>query len=158
MSGAPEAFESLFRDEYARLCRALSSFGDGAEEAVQEAFVQALVRWSRVGALENPAGWVRTVAVRRLLNAKRSRARELAATARLGRPTVETARDDTLDVRAVLQTLTPQQRIVVGMYYGGGYPIAGVAEAMDLSDGAVKYHLHAARERLRAALMEDRDV
>ena len=70
--------------------------------------------------------------------------REVAATARLGDSATEPARDDTLDVRAVLKTLTPQQRIVVGLFYGGGYPIAGVAEAMDLSDGAVKYHLHAA--------------
>jgi RNA polymerase sigma factor (sigma-70 family) len=148
----------LFRGEYARLCRALSSFGDGTEEAVQEAFVQALVRWSRVGKMDNPAGWIRTVAVRRLLNAQRSRAREVAATARLGDSTTEPERDDTLDVRAVLKTLTPQQRIAVGLFYGGGYPIAGVAEAMDLSDGAVKYHLHAARARLRAALTEDRDA
>ncbi len=92
--------------------------------------MQALVRWSRVGVMENPAGWVRTVAVRRLLNAKRSRTRELAATARLGTSTAEPTSDDTLDVRDVLQTLTPQQRIVVGMYYGGGYPIAEVAAAI----------------------------
>lgn len=44
--------------------RGLVSFGDGAEEAVQEAFVKALVRWSHVGKLEDPAGWVRRVAVR----------------------------------------------------------------------------------------------
>lgn len=155
MSSTPEAFESLFRDEYARLCRALSSYGDGAEEAVQEAFVKALTRWSRVGAMANPAGWVRTVAVHQLLNARRSRAREARAGARLGRPVTEPAPDDTLAVRSVLASLSPQQRIAAGMFYGGGYPISGVAEAMELSEGAVKYHLHAARERLRGALTED---
>ena len=139
------------------MCRALSSFGDGAEEAVQEAFVKALTRWSRVGSMDNPAGWVRTVAVRDLLNRRRSRARESAATARLGRLVEEQSVVESLDVRAVLSTLSPQQRIVVGMYYGGGYPIAAVAEAMGLSHGAVKFHLHAARERLRGLLEEDRD-
>ena len=157
MSGTPEAFESLFRHEYTRMCRALASYGDGAEEAVQEAFVKALTRWSRVGSMENPAGWVRTVAVHQLLNRQRSRVREARAGARIGRPVTEPDTDDTLDVRAVLASLSPQQRIVVGMFYGGGYPISGVAEAMDLSEGAVKYHLHAARERLRAALTEDRN-
>jgi RNA polymerase sigma-70 factor, ECF subfamily len=157
LNDTPEAFESLFRDEYPRLCRALSSFGDGVEEAVQEAFVKALTRWSRVGSMDNPAGWVRTVAVRQLLNTRRSHSREFAASARLGPPVTEFTLDDTLAVRSVLASLTPQQRIAVGLYYGGGYPIAGVADAMELSEGAVKYHLHAARERLRDALTEDRD-
>ncbi len=103
LSGSPEGFEALFRGEYARLCRALASFGDGAEEAVQEAFVRALARWSRVGAMENAAAWVRTVAVHQLLNARRSRAREDRATARAGRPSEEPSPDATLDVRAVLR-------------------------------------------------------
>ena len=64
MRDAPDEFETLFRNDYARLIRGLGSFGDGAEEAVQEAFVKALVRWSHVGKLEDPAGWVRRVAVR----------------------------------------------------------------------------------------------
>ena len=157
-SGAPEAFEALFRAEYGRLCRALASFGDGAEEAVQEAFVRALVRWSRVARMDNPAGWIRTVAVRLLLNARRSQRREERAAARVGRASVDPAPDATLDVRAVLHALSPQQRIAAGLFYGGGYPIAAVAEAMELSDGAVKYHLHAARERLRVLLTEDRDA
>ena len=53
--------------------------------------------------------------------------------------------------------LPPQQRIAVGLYYGGGYPVSEIAAAMDLADGTVKYHLHAARERLRAVLAEEHD-
>jgi RNA polymerase sigma-70 factor (ECF subfamily) len=157
MRDAPDEFEVLFRGEYARLVRGLVSFGDGAEAAVQEAFVKALVRWSHVGTLDDPAGWVRRVAVRQLLNARRSRLREIAATARLGRQSFESADIGLLDVSDAVRGLPRQQRIAVGLRYGGGYPIGAVAAAMGLSEGGVKSHLHAARERLRAALSENRD-
>ena len=158
MRNAPEAFERMYRGEYARLARGLASYGDGAEEAVQEAFVKALVRWRHVGSLDDPAGWVRRVAVNQLLNRRRSQAREQAATARLGRTTADDPDIQLLDVADAVRGLSPQQRIAVGLRYGGGYPIDDVATAMELSAGAVKYHLHAARERLRATLSEHRDA
>jgi RNA polymerase sigma-70 factor, ECF subfamily len=157
MREAPDEFEALFRGEYARLSRGLASFGEGAEEAVQEAFVKALVRWSHVSGLDDPAGWVRLVAVRQLLNARRSRLRETAATARLGRATVEPADAGRLDVSNAVRRLSPQQRVAIGLRYGGGYPIGAVATAMGISEGAVKAHLHVARDRLRVALTEDRN-
>ena len=119
--------------------------------------MKALVRWRHVGSLEDPAGWVRRVAVNQLLNQRRSRVREHAATARLGDTTVDATTADWLDVHNAVDALSPQQRIAVGLRYGGGYPLDDVATAMDLSVGAVKYHLHTARERLRATLSEDRD-
>jgi RNA polymerase sigma-70 factor (ECF subfamily) len=155
MSAAGDEFEVLFRDEYARLRGALSSFGDGAEEAVQEAFVKALVRWRHVRAFTSPAAWIRTVAVRDLLNRQRSARRERTARARLGRDQVESFDGAAIDVRDAVAALPPQQRMAVVMRYGGGYSIADIAEAMALSDGAIKYHLHAAREQLRATLAEE---
>jgi RNA polymerase sigma-70 factor, ECF subfamily len=157
MKDPPEEFEALFRDDYARLTRGLISFGDGAEEAVQEAFVKALVRWSHVGGLDDPAGWIRRVAVRQLLNARRSRLREVAATVRLGRAFSEPVDIELLDVSAAVRGLSRQQRIAVGLRYGGGYTISEAAAAMGLSEGAVKSHLHVARERLRVALSDSHD-
>lgn len=157
MRDAPEEFEALFRDDYSRLIRGLASFGDGAEEAVQEAFVKALVRWSHVGRLDDPGGWIRKVAVRQLLNVRRSRSREAAATARLGRTSSESVDIGLLDVSAAVRGLSGQQRIAVGLRYGGGYPIGEVAAAMGLSEGTVKSHLHVARERLRSALKDSHD-
>lgn len=157
MSGAPEGFDALFRGEYARLCRGLASFGEGAEEAVQEAFVKALVRWSHVGGLDDPAGWVRRVAVHRLLSTRRSWLREVAATARLGRATIEQDDIDRIDVSNAVRGLSAQQRMAIGLRYGSGYPIATVASVMGLSEGAVKAHLHVARERLRGVLTENSD-
>jgi RNA polymerase sigma-70 factor (ECF subfamily) len=157
MRDAPEGFDAFFRGEYARLCRGLASFGDGAEEAVQEAFVKALVRWSHVTGLDDPGGWVRRVAVHRLLSTRRSRSREVAATARLGRTTIDPNDIGLMDVSDAVRGLSPQQRIAIGLRYGSGYPIGTVATAMGLSEGAVKAHLHAARERLRVVLTENHD-
>jgi RNA polymerase sigma-70 factor (ECF subfamily) len=47
---------------------------DTAEEAVQDAYVQALRTWARDGVPERPAAWLTTVARRRALNAMRRRA------------------------------------------------------------------------------------
>ena len=46
---------------------------DAAEEAVQDAYVQALRTWARDGVPERPGAWLTTVARRNALNAARSR-------------------------------------------------------------------------------------
>jgi RNA polymerase sigma-70 factor (ECF subfamily) len=149
---APEGFEELFHTEYSRLVRCLRAIDDDAADAVQEAFAQAFVRWRRVGTLEDPAGWVRRVAVNRLLNARRSRSRRDAAIARMDATEVMTDRVEDVDLWRSVRSLPRQQQVAVALFYGGDLPIDDVAEAMNLSDGAVKYHLHAGRERLREML------
>jgi RNA polymerase sigma-70 factor (ECF subfamily) len=151
---APEGFEELFRAEYARLVRVLRAIDDDAPDAVQEAFAQAFVRWRRVSQLEDPAGWVRRVAVNRLLNVKRSRARRDAAVARLDHGAVANDRVEDVDLWRAVRTLPRQQQLAVALFYGGDLAVDDVADAMKLSDGAVKYHLHAGRERLRDMLGE----
>ena len=46
---------------------------DAAEEAVQDAYVQALRTWARDGVPERPGAWLTTVARRIALNALRRR-------------------------------------------------------------------------------------
>ena len=46
---------------------------DAAEEAVQDAYVQALRTWARDGVPERPGAWLTTVARRTALNALRRR-------------------------------------------------------------------------------------
>jgi RNA polymerase sigma-70 factor (ECF subfamily) len=46
---------------------------DAAEEAVQDAYVQALETWARAGIPDRPGAWLTTVARRRALNLVRSR-------------------------------------------------------------------------------------
>ena len=53
---------------------------------------------------------------------------------------------------AALADLPRQQRAAVALYYLDGLSVAETAAALGLSDGAVKFHLHEARARLRTLL------
>jgi RNA polymerase sigma-70 factor (ECF subfamily) len=150
----PRTFEALFLAEFPRLVRSLA-IADGTEDAadaVQEAFVEAQRRWSRVSRLQDPAGWVRRVAVNRLSNARRNRRRrtEILASVRPVDPAQLEALD--LDLLAAVAALPPQQRRCVCLHHIGGYPVAEIATALEIAEGTVKSHLHDARAALRRRL------
>jgi RNA polymerase sigma factor (sigma-70 family) len=148
--------EELFGREYARLVRALGvAFEpEAAADAVQEAFIEADRRWRRVSTLDDPAGWVRRVALNRLLNGRRVQLRraEIVATIR------PVARDDLtteyLDLRDAIDALPPRMRLIVCLHYLAGYTVAEVGAALEVSPGTVKSTLHDARTRLRSSLEE----
>lgn len=146
--------DELFRREFPRLVRTLSVV-DGAEaaaDAVQEAFIHADRRWRTVRLLDDPAGWVRRVAVNRLLNGKRNRLRRSEILAAV-RPVDETELDPLdLDLLAAVRALPRQQRMVVCLHHLGGASVAEVAADMDIATGTVKSHLHDARFALRRTM------
>jgi RNA polymerase sigma-70 factor (ECF subfamily) len=155
---AAERFERLFRVEYPRLVRSLGvSFGEAAAaDAVQDAFVSAELRWNRVGQLDDPAGWVRRVAINRLLNQRRDERRRQQILAEAG---ATVARSDVavdsaaaVDLRQALLALPPRMRAAVVLHYLGDLGVADVAVAMDVSPGTVKSTLHDARAALRLVL------
>ena len=55
-------------------------------------------------------------------------------------------------VRKALRNLTPQQRAVIVMRYFLDMSEAEMSHKLEIAPGTVKWHLHAARERLRALL------
>jgi RNA polymerase sigma-70 factor (ECF subfamily) len=66
--------ESVFREQSGRILATLiriSGSFDRAEEAMQDAFASALVSWRANGVPDNPAGWIMTVAHRKLIDAMR---------------------------------------------------------------------------------------
>lgn len=150
----PSTIDELFRREFPRLVRALSVV-DGAEaaaDAVQEAFIAADGRWRRVRSLDDPAAWVRRVAVNRLLNGRRNHRRRTEILAAV-RPVVEGELDPLdLDLLAAVRSLPRQQRLVVCLHHLGGCTVAEVAADLDIAPGTVKSHLHDARSALRRTL------
>ncbi len=151
-------FDDVFREHYGRLVRVLSAAGPGAEDAVAEAFSLALVKWRRVGGYDDPVAWVRRTAVHRMSNERRRLRRREAALPRL----VEVARsgpDDVVpELAAAVQRLPRQQRIALVLKVLADLDTHEVADAMGISAGAVRYHLHEARHRLRAELGASDDV
>lgn len=148
--------EALFAAEYPRLVRGLAVAFDAeaAADAVQEAFIAADRRWRTVSGYDDPAGWVRRVAVNRLRNGRRNRRRrtEILQTVRPVAPDDLTA--DLVDLRAAVAALPEKMRLAVCLHHLAGLPVDEVADALGVSPGTVKSNLHDGRTKLRAALEE----
>lgn len=152
-------FESVFRDSFEPMVRALTVASGSravAEDCVQEAFSRAFIRWRRIGAYEDPAGWVRHVAVNLVRDHHRKEQRKRRAVTRLGsRPEAVVAPPEPgAGLAELVAALPAQQRIAASLFYVEQLSVRETADAMDLSEGAVKYHLHAARSSLRRAWEE----
>jgi RNA polymerase sigma-70 factor, ECF subfamily len=80
---AAEQIETTFREEHGRILAALiGQFGDFtvAEDALQDALVEALARWQTGGVPRNPGAWLTAVAKRRAIDRlRRAAARERRA-------------------------------------------------------------------------------
>jgi RNA polymerase sigma-70 factor (ECF subfamily) len=121
-----------------------------AEDAVQDAFERAFVRWRRIARYDDPAAWIRHVALNRIRDHHRRDTRKHKAVARLTVETETTVPPPEIpgDVHVLLAQLPQQQRIAAALFYVEGLSVREVATSMKLSEGAVKYHLHAARTAL----------
>lgn len=148
--------EELFEQEYARLVRSLgTAFGpEAAADAVQEAFIQADRRWRRISGYDDPSGWVRRVAVNRLLSGRRTQRRrtEILSTVVLHPP--EDRIDDHLDLRRAVAELPERIRAAICLHYVAGLSVTEVATALGVSPGTVKSNLHDARHQLRRRMEE----
>ncbi|HEX5616094.1 MAG TPA: sigma-70 family RNA polymerase sigma factor, partial [Acidimicrobiia bacterium] len=142
-SALDRSFEEVFRAAYWPLVRALTVAGGNREvaaDSVQEAFTQAYARWSRLARYDDPVAWVRRVALHRLIDHERRRARGTRAVERLGPPSVDHLPEPAaFSLTEALDALPRQQRIAASLYYVEQLSIAEVAYAMELSEGAVKY-------------------
>ena len=71
MDAGREPLERVYRDEATRIRAALAArTGDVglAEDAVQDAFIEAIEHWPRDGVPANPGGWLATTARRKALD------------------------------------------------------------------------------------------
>jgi RNA polymerase sigma factor (sigma-70 family) len=146
-------FESFYRAHVDRVHRALAvtlSSEDLAREAVDEAMARAYARWSVVGGMENPAGWVFRVGLNwatswwRKVRRERPPAHDAAA--------VEQAPDG--GARDALKRLPEAQRAVITCRILLELTTAETAEALNLSEGTVKSRLSRGLAALRQALSE----
>jgi RNA polymerase sigma-70 factor (ECF subfamily) len=147
-------FDELFAAEYERLVRSLGVAFEpvAAADAVQEAFIQADRIWDSLRTYDDPAAWVRRIALNRLLNGDRDRRRrdEILATIR---PVPDAdLTTELLDLRRAVAALPDRMRAAVCLHYLADLPVAEVAAALDVSEGTVKSNLHDARTKLRQYL------
>lgn len=120
-----ENVERSFREDAGRALATLSRMLgdiDAAEDAIQDAYLTALVDWARDGAPRNPSAWILTTAKRRAIDKLRRdrRGREKAET--LARLDAADTRDDASDGNHV--SAIPDDRL--GLMFACAHPGLGV--------------------------------
>jgi RNA polymerase sigma factor (sigma-70 family) len=140
-------FDEFLRVEWPRLVRlAYVIVGSEtiAEELVQDAF---LVLHAKGAAVENPAGFVRTVLVNRCRSSARRRAREPRMTSE--QSIISPEIDQTI---VLVRGLSPKYRAVLVLRYYEDMSIDEIARVMKVRPGTVKSLLHRALKQLRAQM------
>ena len=134
-----------------------------AEDACQDAFVQALVHLDTCERPESFGGWLLTIVRNRSYNLRK--ARKVRTTEPLehaerwassGDDPSRLAYDGEVRERIdeALEDLTALQRSVVVLFDGEGWSHKEIAERLGISEGSSRVHLHAARAKLRLRLAE----
>jgi RNA polymerase sigma-70 factor (ECF subfamily) len=144
-------FDAFYAASYERVRRAMVlTFRDPglAEEIAQEAFYQALRKWSKVSSLDHPEGWTMVVALNKGRDLHRRRVRREAREPLLVPPSAlhsgEARVDDQMMIATLLEGVSDRQREALLLRYVSQLTIPEIAVVMGCAEGTVKATLHAA--------------
>jgi RNA polymerase sigma-70 factor (ECF subfamily) len=157
--------DGVFRREWGPAVAALARWSGDltlAEDAVQEAFAEALRAWPRDGVPDNPGGWVLTVARNRALDRLRRESvrpgKELAAVvddirARTDGIDVHPVRDDELRMMFTCAhpALDAASQLALTLRLISGLTVPEIARALLLSEAAVGQRITRAKNKIRSA-------
>lgn len=156
--------EKTFREEHGRVLAALiSRFGDFdlAEDALQDALVNALERWKVDGVPRNPGAWLLTVAKRRAIDRLRRTARlehDPAVLDSLASTQEEPEMEDTIpDDRLKLMftcchpALALEAQVALTLHTVGGLKTREIARAFLVPEPTMAQRLARARAKIRNA-------
>jgi RNA polymerase sigma-70 factor (ECF subfamily) len=161
-SGALEAtrnFEAFYEDENGLLFRRLwlvTGNRAEAEELTQDAFLKVWERWDRVGAMDDPVGYLYRTAMN--LFRKRYRRAMLALRRSVG---LAPSQDDFADaddretIRRVLATLPPRQRAALVLTEMLGFTSNEAGNALGVKPSTVRSLSHHGRESFRRVMEVD---
>lgn len=141
-----------------------------AEDAVQDAFLEAYRKWHTFEGRSDPGTWLATIALRRCRRRMRARTRDrraldpasllpwsertITAVGAEGDGAPARERREALSlIQAAIPGLPEHWRLPVVLREVIGLPVADVAAILDLAPNTVKTRLHRGRLALRKALM-----
>jgi RNA polymerase sigma-70 factor (ECF subfamily) len=163
MTAAEPDVARVFRAEYGRAVSVLARvFGDldVAEEAVADAFAEAVRRWPESGPPPSPAGWIITTARNRAVDRLRREAVRAdryaqAALLHAGAEVVEEGpvRDERLRLifTCCHPALSPAARVALTLRLLGGLSTAEIARAFLVTEATMAQRLVRAKNKIRAA-------
>ena len=157
--------DGVFRREWGPAVAALARWSGDltvAEDAVQEAFAEALRAWPRDGVPDNAGGWIVAVARNRALDRLRRESvrpgKELAAVvddiqARTVARDPHPVRDDELRMMFTCAhpALDPQSQLALTLRLISGLTVAEIARALLQSEAAVGQRITRAKNKIRHA-------
>ena len=159
--GEVAAFEALYRAHVGRvhgLCRRLVGDWHLAEELTQEVFVRA---WRQLASFRGEAAfgtWLHRIAVNRVIEERRARARRQGREDELDETLDRTARygvsgpERALDLERAIAALPPRARTVFVLHDVEGWEHAEIAAATGVAVGTSKAQLHRARRLLQGVV------
>ena len=152
MHAHPATIEQIYRTRYVGFRNALATVTgsrESARDAVQEGFARALAGRDqfRGGSLE---AWIWRTALRCALDERRAERRVGELIDALDPQLLEPERDP--DLARAIRALPPRRRLIVFLRYFADLSYAEIAEACDVSEGAVGAALTKARSSLEEAL------
>jgi len=131
-----------------------------AEDAAQEAFINA---YNDLPALREPAafpGWFRRIVLKQVDRIRRRRHPSIRVdqmpeltSRRPGPAEVAEAHEVRYQVSQAIEALPEHQRVAVALYYMDGYSQGEISSFLDIPLGTVKSRLHAARGRLKERMV-----
>lgn len=148
--------EAVYRAEGERMWRAVFLYARDsgvADEAVAEAFAQALRRGDAVRAVDRWV-WATAFRVARGMLASRSQPYSVGRTG----DEATHADSDAIEMRELVARLPEMQRSCIVLFYFADRPVSEVASILGASSSAVGVHLYRGRKALRRMIGEDTDV
>jgi RNA polymerase sigma-70 factor (ECF subfamily) len=157
-----DSFTEFYRATYAGLVAQLYAYcGDrgDAQDAAQEAYARAFIRWRQVSEANDPRAWVARVGYHLVINRWRRAGAAARALVRHGPPPSVPEPDPGLaDTVAALRRLPEAQRRALTMFYLGGFSVLDIAAVEGVPEGTVKARLSRGRQALAAALGPSKEV
>jgi len=168
MTDINTAIENAFRDSYALVVAGLSRQVrdiDLAEEAIQDAFIEAMRSWPDAGIPANPGGWIATVSRRRAIDRiRRERTYAHKKEVLVGLEKVESERptapmlgggitDDRLEMifTCCHPALALDKQVALTLRTLGGLTTREIADAFLVSEGTMAQRLVRAKTKIRDA-------
>lgn len=137
-----DGFLATELDPLTRYAQVLCGNREDAHDLLADTLVAAHQRWERIGAMEFPLAYVRTMVTSRHLDAHRQRSRRFAIVTRFAQPPpptpASTAVDDRSHLKDLLAHLPARQRAAVVLRYYLDLPDQVVADELGITASSVR--------------------
>lgn len=139
-----EGFLDSDLDALARYAAVLAGSRDDAHDLLADVLIEARTKWSRIGAMASPGGYVRSMVTSRFVDQRRRTGRARTRTALVAQmPEVpagggESAVDDLDQITRLLAVLSPRQRAALVLRYYLDFPDRAIAHELGCTSSTVR--------------------